>query len=104
MATPRKRPANAPEPQDRKAKKSAAARQAEIDGYVDIESMGLTLRIPYGNKVPLAAYMKMKDGDELGGTEMLLGPDQWAAFLEKNPTVGDFADIGEKLMELSGNQ
>lgn len=104
---PRKRvPANAPKPQDRKAKMSAAARQAEADGYVDIEQCGLTLRIPFGENVPLTAYMKLKDGQELEGTELLLGPEQWAAFLEKNPTVGDFAAIGEKLLELtdsSGN-
>ncbi len=46
--------------------------------------------------------MKLKDGDELGGTEMLLGSEQWAAFLATSPTVGDFAAIGAKLLELSG--
>lgn len=102
-SAPRKAtPANAPKPQDRKAKKSAAIRQAEADGYVDIEQNGITLRIPFGDAVPLEAYMKLKDGDELGGTEILLGPEQWTAFLATSPTVGDFAAIGAKLLELSG--
>jgi hypothetical protein len=102
-SAPRKAiPANAPKPQDHKAKKSAAIRQAEADGYVDIEQNGITLRIPFGDAVPLEAYMKLKDGDELGGTEMLLGSEQWAAFLATSPTVGDFAAIGAKLLELSG--
>lgn len=105
MATaPRKRvPANAPKPQDRKPKKSAEARQAEADGFATIEQCGVTLQIPFGEKVPLEAYIAFKNGDELGGTELLLGPDQWAAFLEKKPTVGDFAEVGEKLTDLLGN-
>ncbi|QFG10033.1 tail assembly chaperone [Mycobacterium phage IdentityCrisis] len=102
--TPRKRvPATAPKPQDHKAKKSAEARQAEADGFVTIEQCGVTLQIPVGGKVPLKAYMAFKNGDEIAGTELLLGPEQWASFLEKDPTVDDFAAIGEKLEELVGN-
>lgn len=104
MATPRKRvPATAPKPQDRKPKKSAEARQAEADGFVTIEQCGVTLKIPLAGKVPLKAYMAFKKGDELAGTELLLGEKQWAAFLEKNPIVEDFAEIGEKLTDLMGN-
>lgn len=102
--TPRKRvPASAPKPQDRRPKKSTEARQAEADGFVNIEQCGITLRIPIGDNVPLTAYMAFKNDDELRGTELLLGPDQWAAFLKKNPTVGDFAEIGTKLNDLLGN-
>lgn len=99
-------PENAPKPQDRKpkkAKKSTEARQAEADGYIDIEQCGVPLRIPIAGKVPLKAYMAFKNNDEIGGTEELLGPEQWSAFMAKNPTVDDFAEIGKKLTDLLGN-
>jgi hypothetical protein len=96
-------PDNAPQPQDRKKKKSAQARQAEVDGYIDIEQCGVPLRIPLGDKVPLTAYMAFKDDDEMRGTELLLGAEQWSAFLAANPTVGDFAEIGQKLTDVLGN-
>lgn len=96
-------PDDATKPQDHKKKKSANARQAEADGYIDIEQCGVELRVPLGVKVPLAAYMKFKDGDEMAGTELLLGEEQWAAFMAANPTVGDFAEIGEKLAAVLGN-
>lgn len=96
-------PDDASKPQDHKKKKSAVARQAEVDGFIEIEQCGLTLRIPVGKKVPLTAYMAFKDDDDMRGAELLIGAEQWAAFLEKNPTVGDFAEIGEKLEEALGN-
>lgn len=96
-------PVNAPKPQDHKPKKSAAARQAEADGFVTIQQCGVELQIPVAGKVPLKAYLAFKDGDELGGTELLLGEKQWAAFLGKDPTVDDFAEIGQKLTDLMGN-
>lgn len=96
-------PANAPAPQDHKKKKSAAARQAEADGFIDIEQCGVSLRIPIAGKVPLKAYMAFRNEDEIAGTEALLGEEQWAAFMAANPTVDDFAEIGQKLNELLGN-
>ena len=53
--------------------------------------------------MPVAAYLAFKNGDEFGGTEALLGPDQWAAFLATNPTIDDLNEIGAKLTELVGN-
>lgn len=96
-------PADAAKPQDRKKKQSAEARQAEVDGFIDIEQCGVPLRIPLGEKVPLVAYLAFKDGDEMRGTELLLGAEQWQAFMAANPTVGDFAQIGEKLTQVLGN-
>lgn len=99
-------PDTAPQPQDRKPrkpKKTAEARQAEADGYIDIEACGLTLRIPVLGKVPLKAVIAFKRGDEFAGTEELLGPEQWAAFMKTNPTVDDFAAIGEQLNDILGN-
>lgn len=106
-------PANAPEPQDRKQKKTPAEKavsktfkavQAEAeDGYVTVEQCGVELRIPIAGKVPLAAYVAFSKGDELGGTELLLGKEQWEAFLEKDPTLDDFAEVGKQLEALTGN-
>lgn len=84
-------------------KKPADARKAEADGFIDIEQCGVSLRIPLGENVPLAAYMAFRADDEMRGTELLLGPEQWAAFMDANPTVGDFAEIGRKLTEVLGN-
>lgn len=84
-------------------KKSAAARQAEADGFAVIEQNGIELRIPLGENVPLTAYRAFRDGDEMLGTELLVGAEQWSAFMDTNPTVGDFAEIGRKLTEFLGN-
>lgn len=113
MATPRKSiPANAPKPQDRKPKKSAAARKAEAEGVALIEHLGLTLRIDLDN-LPIKALLRLQglkdDLTEFGederplaalqGSKELLGSDQWEALLAKNPGVRDFAEISEKLSE-----
>ena len=102
---PRKRAAaQAPEPEDDKPKMSGQARYSEAeDGFVTIEQCGVELRIPFGVKVPLTAYLAFKDDDEVRGTELLLGPEQWAAFLAANPNMGDFAAIGQQLRALAGN-
>lgn len=84
-------------------RKSAAGRQAEADGFALIKQCGVELRIPVGKKVPLKAYFAFKRGDEELGTELLLGEEQWAKFMDANPTVEDFAEIGEKLTEVLGN-
>lgn len=107
-------PAGARKPQDRKpaAKKAAAkkaspqtvARHAEAtDGHVTVEVLGLSLRIPIGESVPLAAYMAFEREDELAGTELLLGEDQWAEFMGKKPSIGDFNEVGRQMQELTGN-
>jgi hypothetical protein len=96
-------PDNAPPPADRLKKKTADARKAEADGFIVIEQCGVELTIPLGGKVPLAAYMAFKDGDEMLGTKLLVGDEQWSAFMDTNPTVDDFAEIGKKLTEVLGN-
>jgi hypothetical protein len=89
----------------KKRRTSAQARRAEAeDGHVTIEQCGVTLHVPVKGKVPLKAYMAFKAGDELGGTEALLGAEQWEAFLAKDPTVDDFTAIGDQLTELLGNR
>lgn len=104
-------PANAPQPQDRKRPKTVAQKKAEAsvraaeasDGYLDVKQCGVALRIPVGGKVPLTAYIEFEKGNELAGTELLLGPEQWKKFLAANPTIDDFAEIGAQLEALAGN-
>ncbi len=96
-------PEVAPNPQDRKTKKKQSARKAEVDGFVDIEQCGVSLRIPVGREVPLDAAMAFMDGNEMQGTKLLLGDVQWHEFMAARPTVGDFQDIGQKLSDLLGN-
>jgi hypothetical protein len=94
----------APKPQDQKPKKKAAAREAEADdGFVTVEQCGVSLRIPVGGKMPLKAYLAFRDGDETGGIELLLGPEQWEELLAKDPTLDDMNQIGLKIQEFWGN-
>lgn len=96
----------APEPEDRKPKKKAsvAARVAEAeDGYTTVEACGVKLRFPLAGKIPLKALIAFNEGDNIEGTKILLGPVQWNAFLEKDPTIADFEAIGDQLEAASGN-
>ena len=109
-------PAGARAPQDRKPKKSAAARKAEADGVAVIRQCGIELRIELDN-VPVKALLrfdgrnddlsKIEEPDlpaaQLEGSMFLLGAKQWAALLERNPGTRDFAQIGEKFAALVGN-
>lgn len=105
-----------PTPKPKKASAAAVARQAEAgDGYVTVEQCGIALKIPTGTKMPFKAtlrFMGLNDdltplgageNGNLLGTALMLGPEQWAAFLEKNPTIDDFEAIGTQLQEMSGN-
>lgn len=80
---------------------AAQAQQAEAagDGFVTIEQCGVTLRVPVAGKVPLKALMAFMAGDEIGGTELLLGAKQWDQFMAADPTVEDFKAIGTKLQD-----
>lgn len=92
-----------PQPKPKK-KASVAAREAEAgDGYVTIEQCGVKLKFPVAGNIPLKAFIAFGEGDNLEGTKLLLGPEQWNKFLEKDPTLDDFEEIGKKLQESSGN-
>lgn len=85
-------------------KASAAAREAEAeDGFVVVEHLGLSLRIPVGGKVPYRARRAFLNGDDDLGNELLFGVEQWEALMDKNPTIDDMNEIGRKLGESAGN-
>lgn len=104
-------PPGARKPQDHQAKKTVAEKRAATaarkgeadDGYLTVKQCGISLKIPIGGKVPLAAYIEFEKGNELAGTEILLGPKQWELFLSKDPTLDDFAAIGAQMEALTGN-
>lgn len=115
-------PEHAPKPQDRKKKKSAAARQAEADGFAIIEQCGMTLKIPVGEALPMDVLLLVQGDPEalveygidpndpdksakvnIASTKVMLGPEQWAKFRTKRPTLHDFNEIGRKLEEATGN-
>lgn len=101
--TPRKATA-APRKTLAQKKAEATVRAAEAsDGYLNVKQCGVALRIPVKGKVPLAAYIEFEKGNEIAGTELLLGPQQWEKFMAANPTVDDFNEIGSKLEALAGN-
>lgn len=99
-------PETAPQPQDRKPKKKAAANAlvAEAtDKTVTVVQCGVELTIPVGDNIPLEAVMAFTNGDDFGGTRALLGEDQWLAFMATKPTLADYNELGDKLKEAAGN-
>lgn len=97
-------PAHAPKPQDRKPKKRKKAVHAEaVDGYLSITVAGVDLRIPIKGKMPVKAAIKFSRGDEFGGSEELMGTEQWERFLDADPTVDDYNVLSEAIKEATGN-
>lgn len=96
-----------PEPKPpRKPKKKAtvAAREAEAeDGYVTIEHYGVTLRVPAGGKVPVAATDAFRVGDNYEGTKQIIGEKQWALLRDAGMTMDGLNELGAKLRDSWGN-
>jgi len=74
-------------PQDHNKKKSKRAREAEANG----------------GKLPVKAAVAYNNGDEFGGTEIMLGEDQWNSFLDANPTLDDYNELYDAVKDASGN-
>lgn len=92
--------ANQPKP---KKKPSTASREAEaVEGHVTTEYCGVTLRIPVGGKIPIAAIDAFRVGDNYEGTKQLLGEDQWRKLSEAGMTLEDLDKLAEELDELQG--
>lgn len=109
---PRKaaRPANAPEPQDRKPKKAVQsgepARRHEASGVKTVEvddDRGFTAVIPaHQGDWPLRCAQYFSQGRHLDAIEILLGTEQWEAYLDTEPTVNDGAHLGRRVAEAVG--
>lgn len=108
-AAPRKQPqrrrvpANAPQPQDRKPPKKTAREAEAEDGFIHVTIAGVDLDVPVNGKLPLKAAIAFNRGDEFGGTEILMGTEQWERFLDADPTIDDYQELSEAIAEAVGN-
>lgn len=91
-------------PQDHNKKKSKRAREAEANGgFIELTVAGVDLRVPVNGKLPVKAAVAYNNGDEFGGTEIMLGEDQWNSFLDANPTLDDYNELSDAVKDASGN-
>lgn len=108
-AAPRKQPqrrrvpATAPRPQDHKPRKKAAREAEAEDGFIHVTIAGVDLDVPVNGKLPLKAAIAFNRGDEFGGTEILMGTEQWERFLDADPTIDDYQELSEAIAEAVGN-
>ncbi|MFE6226896.1 hypothetical protein [Streptomyces sp. NPDC057854] len=86
-------------PKKNGAKKVAAAAAEATDGYATFEHRGLTFKLKHPKKFPLQVLMT---DDELVATQLILGEDQWAAYLGTAPDIEDFAELARKMSEAQG--
>lgn len=88
----------------KKAPASVVARQAEAeDGYVTVEQCGVTLRIPTGGKVPIAALDAFRDGDNYEGNKRMIGDEQWQLLSDAGMTRDGLSELAKKVEEAVGN-
>jgi hypothetical protein len=94
-----------PKPQRKPRKKaSVAAREAEAeDGFVTVEECGVTLRVPIGGKIPVAATDAFRAGDNYAGTKKIIGDEQWQQLSDAGMTMDELEELGAKLREAWGN-
>lgn len=86
------------------ASPATEARQAEADdGFVTVEQAGVTVRVPVGGKVPLAAIDAFRANDNYGGLRELLGKEQWQKLRDAGATKDDLEELDKKLKDASGN-
>ncbi|MGW0087850.1 hypothetical protein ACWDWS_02405 [Streptomyces sp. NPDC003328] len=80
-------------------KVEAAKAEAKNDA-VTFEFKGLTYTVPTNPRdFPLEIF---ETDDELEATRLILGDDQWSAFRDTSPTVGDFYDLTEAMSKARG--
>lgn len=93
-----------PPPRKPKKKASVAAREAEAeDGYAVIEQCGITLRIPVGGKIPIAAQDAFRARDNYEGTKQLIGKEQWQRLSDAGMTMDELGELGAKIRGALGN-
>ncbi|MEU5577778.1 hypothetical protein ABZ791_10785 [Streptomyces huasconensis] len=79
-------------------KVAAAASEAKKSGTA-FEHRGLTFKLPHPRNFPLQVLMT---DDELVATQLILGEDQWAAYLGTGPDIEDFGELARKMSEAQG--
>ncbi|MER5883087.1 hypothetical protein ABT160_04590 [Streptomyces sp. NPDC001941] len=80
--------------------KKVAAAQAEATRQpATFEHRGLTFEIPHPAHFPLEVLLT---DDELVATQLILGEDQWAAYLATRPDIEDFGRLTVAMAEAQG--
>lgn len=85
-------------PEKEEAKLNARAAEAE-EKPITFEHRGLSLTIPHPLDMPLEILMT---DDEIEATQLMLGREQWAAYLETRPKVRDFSALVTAMSEAQG--
>ncbi|WP_406305776.1 hypothetical protein OHA61_30705 [Streptomyces sp. NBC_00885] len=81
------------------SKKVAAAKAEATKAFATFEHRGLTFKLPHPKNFPLEVLMT---DDELVATQLILGEDQWAAYLATHPDIEDFGEFARKMSEAQG--
>jgi hypothetical protein len=80
-----------------------AEAKAETDGYFTIEHCGITLRVPSYGEITIPAMDLFRKGDNYGGTQEMLGEEQWKLLHDARLTMNQLDDLGGKMKEVTGN-
>ncbi|MFJ8930597.1 hypothetical protein ACIRLA_28815 [Streptomyces sp. NPDC102364] len=80
-------------------KKVAAAAAEATEAYATFEHRGLTFNLSHPKNFPLEILMT---DDELVATQLILGEDQWAAYMSTRPDIEDFGELARKMSEAQG--
>ncbi|MFF4529231.1 hypothetical protein ACFY1P_08150 [Streptomyces sp. NPDC001407] len=86
-------------------KKAVAAQAMEneaTDTSGEFEFKGVTFTVPSQMDMPFAVLKAIRTGDEIDIVAAMLGPKQWAAFEDSEPTIGEFQEFTEKVAEVAG--
>ncbi|MEV6419061.1 hypothetical protein [Streptomyces sp. NPDC051662] len=81
------------------AKKVAAAKSEATNSHVTFQHRGLTFKLRHPKNFPLEVLMT---DDEIVATQLILGEDQWAAYLATRPDIEDFGEFAKKMSEAQG--
>ena len=83
------------------ATKMSAPVESEATGSpVSFEHRGLLFTVPAPLDYPLAV---LEARSEVEIVRLVVGEDQWAAYVATSPTVRDFQALVEKVNETAGN-
>ena len=96
-------PANAPEPQDHKPKKSAPQREAEGITTIDIEYDGESYEIPSDPADwPITASEALENKLVISAVRLMLGPKQWQKVVRKNYRNRQFSEMFDLIAREGG--
>ena len=60
---------------------------------------GIEFRVPHPLDFPLEL---METDDEIEAARLILGDEQWAAYRETKPSIGDFYELSQAMSDANG--